>query len=775
MRVLSCILMFAAAFFTPCFSCGSQMILFYDKPAAQWVEAIPIGNGRIGAMVFGGTDKELIQFNEDTFWSQGPYEQVNPNALAALPQARKLVFENKAKEAQDLINQKIMSVPPHQAAYQPAGLLNLTFNGHQQVTDYRRQLDLNTAVTTVEYKVGDVAYKRQIFSTPIDQVTVIYLSADKPGMINFTADFNAVQDKKKIESIGDDTLALEVYGIPSNGVEGKLRCHSRIKVIAQKGKVRLEDNKLHIEGADSAILFLASATNYVNYKNVSGNPEAIVEKQLKAASKKPFEKILSDQTSEYQKLFNRVQLDFGTTDAAKLTTDARIKGFAVNGDPQLVAMYFQFARYLLVSCSRPGNQPANLQGLWNDSVKPPWSCKYTININTEMNYWFAEPTNLSECHEPLFAMINDISVTGQRTAKVNYGADGWVCHHNTDLWRATGPIDPAFYGFWPSGGAWLCQHLWYRYEYTGDKEFLKKYYPVMKDAARFFVDTLVEHPKYKWLVTCPSMSPENAMFDKVSTCAGPTMDMQIIRDLFNNCIKASQILGIDDDFRKILEDKISKLAPMQIGKHGQLQEWLEDVDGPETHHRHVSHLYGLFPSSQISKDQTPELFAAARKSLEMRGDGGTGWSMAWKVNFWARLQDGDHSYTMLTNLISTGTYPNMFDAHPPFQIDGNFGGASGITEMLMQSYSKIDGKNLSGEIYILPALPSALPNGSVKGLRARGGFELNIEWKDGKLTNAGIKSLLGNNLKICYNDKKIETKTVKGKTYVYNENMELVK
>lgn len=744
------------------------MILTYDKPAAEWVEAIPVGNGRIGAMVFGRTAEELIQFNEDTFWSKEPYDPVNPNALAALPEARKLVFENRAQEAQDLINQKMMAIPPKQAAYQPAGLLNLSFAGHSEASDYQRRLDLNTAVTTVEYKVGEVKYKREIFSTAVDNVTVIYLSADKSGMINFVADFNAVQQNKKIETIEESTISLEVKA-------DALRCCSRVKAITQNGKVRVENNKLYIEGADSAVLLLASATNYVNYKDVSGNPEAIVEKQLKAAAKKTFEKMLAEHISEYQKLFNRVVLDFGTTEAAKQMTDLRIKNFAIENDPQLVAMYFQFARYLLISCSKPGSQSANLQGLWNDSVKPPWSSKYTININTEMNYWPAEPTNLAECAEPLFGLIKDISVTGRRTAKVNYGADGWVCHHNTDLWRATGPIDNAFYGFWPSGGAWLCQHLWYRYEYSGDKDFLREYYPVMKGSAEFFADTLVEHPTYKWLVTCPSMSPENKLFGDTSICAGPTMDMQIIRDLFDNCIKASEILGIDEEFRKILEEKKSRLAPMQIGKYGQLQEWLEDADGPNDHHRHVSHLYGLFPSSQISKDKTPELFAGARKSLEMRGDGGTGWSMAWKVNFWARLQDGDHSYKMLTNLISTGTYPNMFDAHPPFQIDGNFGGASGITEMLMQSYSKIDGKNLSGEIYILPALPSALAEGKVKGLCARGGFEVNIEWKDGKLVQAEIKSLLGNDLKIRYKNKIVEMKTAKGKLYAYNKELLLEK
>jgi alpha-L-fucosidase 2 len=759
--------MIAVVFLSPYYIYGgSEMKLYYDKPAAQWVEAMPIGNGRIGAMVFGKTADELIQFNEDTFWTGEPYEQVNRNALAALPEARKLVFENKNKEAQELISQKMMSVPPEQAAYQPAGLLNIKFAGHEQAVNYRRELDLDTAVVKIEYKVGEVKFTRQIFSSAVDNVTVIHISADKPGMISFIADFNAVQEDRKIGTVDESTISLEV------NAGGALRCCSRLKVIAAAGKIKAQDNKLCVENADSAVLLLASATNYISYKDVSGKPEEIIEKQINAMAKKSYEKILPGHIKEYQKLFKRVEIDFGTSEAAKFTTDERIKKFADANDPQLIALYFQFARYLLISCSRPGNQPANLQGLWNDSVKPPWSSKYTININTEMNYWPAEMTNLSECHEPLFAMLKDISQTGRATAKVNYGADGWVCHHNTDLWRATGPIGPAFYGFWPSGGAWLCQHIWYRYEYRGDKDFLREYYPVMKGAAEFFVDTLVEHPKYKWLVTCPSMSPENAMFDKVSTCAGPTMDMQIIRDLFNHCISASGILGIDVDFRKVLTEKVARLAPMQIGKHGQLQEWLEDIDCPETHHRHVSHLYGLHPSNQIRKDKTPELFAAAKKSLEIRGDGGTGWSMAWKVNFWARLLDGDHTYLMLTNLISKGTYPNMFDAHPPFQIDGNFGGASGITEMLMQSYSRIDGGELAGEIYILPALPTALANGSVKGLRARGGFEVGIEWKDGKLKEAKIKSLLGNDLKVVYGGKVIEIKTEKNKTYVFNDAME---
>jgi alpha-L-fucosidase 2 len=759
------------------------LVLFYDKPAVKWVEALPIGNGRLGAMVFGRTANERIQFNEDTFWGGSPYNPVNPQAKEALPQARKLIFEGKNTEAQKLINEKMMAVPPYQAKYQPAGLLKLSFPGHTEVTDYRRQLDLNAAVIMVEYKVADVTYKRRIFSTPVDQVIVMQLTADKPGSINFTARFSAVQKEKDLK-IEDGCLSLEVRGAGHHKAVGDLRCYSRLKVVAENGEVKLEDNKCTVTGADSAVLLLTSATNYVNYNDTSGDPKARVKKYIEEAERKSFEDMLACHIQAYRQMFNRVSLDLGTTDAAKLPTDQRLKNFSQNNDPQLAALYFQFGRYLLISCSRPSSQPANLQGLWNESIDPPWSSKYTVNINTEMNYWPAEPTNLSECHEPLFALIKDISETGSKTAAINYGAGGWVCHHNTDLWRATGPIDGAFWGFWPTGGAWLCQHLWYHYEYSGDNDFLKKAYPIIKGAAQFFVDTLVEHPKYHWLVTCPSLSPENAVFDRVSTCAGPTMDMQIIRDLFNDCIMASEILDTDPNFRKVLQEKRDRLAPMQIGKAGQLQEWLEEIDlsVPEPDHRHVSHLYGLFPSSQIRKD-TPDLFTAARKSLELRGDGGTGWSKAWKINLWARLQDGNHAYKMLSSLIPTGTYPNMFDSHPPFQIDGNFGATSGICEMLMQSYShysdpsrplgadevspKADWK-LSGEIYLLPALPSVWPNGLVKGLRARGGFEVSIEWKDSKLHVAEIKSLLGSKLKLSYADKTIETQTDKGKVYRYN-------
>jgi alpha-L-fucosidase 2 len=916
--------------------------LWYDEPASRWTEALPIGNGRLGAMIFGGIQSDRIQFNEETLWTGGPRDHHREGASKYLPQIRRLLAEGKQDEAEALAGQHFMgkkfnednyekdkqtwlekvrsdttpagfsfddngwkkmllptsngwegktlqgldgsvwfrtsfelpqalagkklminlgrirdldftyvngkrigsstrnqnreyvidaavlqpgknviavqvinfydkggfvgtetkrepfvlytegsdlnqnelklaaswnfwiqdaevpAFPRYQADYQPFGDVWLQLDHDSVATDYKRELDITKAVTTVSYSVSGVKYTRTYFVSEPHQAIVMNLKADKPGRISLRALLKTPHIISGTQKVDDRTLALSLQVR-----NGALKGYCQLYATAKNGGVNISADAITVESADEVTFYLTAATNYVNYKDVSGDPEKKSKLPFDKIKNDSYQKILAAHIEEYQRYFNTMLLDLGSTKQADLPTDERIRRYSPEKDPSLITLYLQYGRYLLISSSRPGTRPANLQGIWNDLLTPPWGSKYTTNINAEMNYWPAELLNLSACHEPFFSLIEDVSEAGKLTARAHYNSSGWVLHHNTDLWRGTAPINASNHGIWVTGGAWLCQHLWEHYQFTQDLKFLEqRAYPKMKEAAQFFIDFLVKDPKTGWLISTPSNSPEQG-----GLVAGPAMDHQLIRELFKNCIDASLLLDRDEPFRKKLQELYKQITPDQIGKHEQLQEWLEDKDAPDNRHRHVSHLWAVYPGTAINWDESKELMNAGRQSLLFRGDGGTGWSLAWKVNLWARFKDGDHTLLMINKLLEPamsesghekgGVYANLFDAHPPFQIDGNFGGAAGISEMLIQSHL--------GYIELLPALPSLLPSGEIKGVCARGAFDLTISWNDGKLKQVEILSKAGKECTLKYKDKEIRFGTRKGQRYTLDGGLRQIK
>lgn len=775
-------------------------VLWYDKPAQKWEEALPVGNGRLGAMVFGKHDEERIQLNEETLWSGGPYSTVVKGGYKVLPEIQKLIFAGKPIAAHKLFGRYLMGDPVEQMKYQCLANLHLFFENETEVTDYKRWLNLETATTHVEYTAHGIRYRRDVTASAPDQVIVIRLTADKPGQISLRAQLRGIRntahsnygnDYFRMDGIGSDGVMVNGKSADYLGVDGQLRYRAQLKAVLEGGTIRMNEDALFIDKADAVTLYFAAATNFVNYKNVSGNQVARVEKTFKGIEGKSFDEIWQAAIEDYQSFYHRASLSLPAVPNSMLPTDKRMAAFETSRDPSMAALAYNFGRYLLISSSRPGTEPANLQGIWNESQNPSWDSKYTTNINTEMNYWPVESGNLSDCAEPLIRMVKELTDQGSQVAREHYGAGGWVFHQNTDIWRVAAPMDGPTWGTFTVGGAWLTTHLWEHYLYTLDTDYLEEVYPVIKGSVDFFMDFLIKHPNGKWLVTNPSNSPENPpkgpgyryFYDEVpgfyyftTICYGATMDMQILTDLFGYYAKACQILNRDKAYAKKVLAARSRLVPPLIGKDGALQEWAEDYEQAEDQHRHFSHMYGLYPGNVISAKRTPELVEACKSVLEQRGDGGTGFSRGWKMALWARLYNGERAHKIFKGYIKEQAYPQLFaKCYTPLQVDGTFGVTAGITEMLMQSHE--------GVIDLLPALPESWSNGRFEGVCARGAFELDMQWKDGKIARIDILSKKGQVCRInpktkvsitaddgqvrskTHSDGSIEFKTQAGQTY----------
>lgn len=757
----------------------SDLKLWYDKPATHWNSALPLGNGRIGAMVYGSPTDEEFQLNEETISKGSPYDNYRTTAFANLKAIRDYVFAERSDLAQALADSLMMfdRSKGKGAEYQPAGSLRIRFSDHEGYTNYRRELDLQQAISRVTYDVKGVRYTEEAFTSYIDQLFVVRYTASQKGKLNFNASLTYPTENvsKRIDA-GNTLVLTGTTEASGRVVPGRLQFRVDAYVKNKGGNIREEGNELKVQGATEVIIYVAIGTNFVNYQDISGNPDERISRDMSNANKK-YEKAIAEHVAFYQKQFDRVSLSLGKSEYEDKPTDQRIKDFATSNDLGLVVTYFQFGRYLMISGSQPGGQPMNLQGIWNGKIRPPWRCRYTLNINAEMNYWPAEPCNLPEHHEPFIQMAKELSQKGQTTARIMYGCRGWVTHHNTDLWRMTGAVDNAYSGAWPMGGAWICQHLWQKYLFNGDAEYLRSVFPVMKGAAQFFVDYLITDPRTGYKVVCPSVSPENSpkLYRRGQNIfAGITMDNQLVADLFTNTAAAARLLGEDVLLADTLLELRNQLTPLRIGRHGQLQEWAEDWDNPEDHHRHVSHLWALYPGNSISSTRSKKAFEAVKTSLNQRGDVSTGWSMGWKVCLWARCLDGNHAYRLIKNQLSLvpderengspgGTYANMFDAHPPFQIDGNFGCTAGISEMLVQSHD--------GFVNLLAALPDDWREGEIRGLRTIGGFVIEkLKWNDGKLTEAHIRSTLGGNLRVQTPEAAVSTSHQLKQAYGTNPN-----